>query len=372
MFQYALSILDAVTSLPRESFAATALYLDPLWESYLEAYPGLGRTAVSEFASTALPQALLALPDAIGRRLSGAMPAVRVMRRLQHDLWLFPAQDLPAIQAGVPALVSVHDLMHRYERQFPEVSARGRYFLRERRFAGIARTAKAMAVDSEVGKKQLVESYGADASRIFVLPYIPPAYLSRPTAPGFDARYRLPAKFAFYPAQFWPHKNHRRLLAAVRAVRRAVPDIHLVLAGTKDRGYEALASYCREAEIEPNVTFVGRVPDTDMAEFYRRARCLVMPTFFGPTNIPPLEAFAMGCPVAASGIYGMPEQIGDAGLLFDPRSEREIAESLRRLWIDDALCDALRRRGLARAARWNRQAFNARLHSIVEQMVQCA
>lgn len=372
MFQYALSILDAVASLPAETFAGSALYEDPLWESCLEAYPAMKRIRVRAFASTAAAQALLLLPRPVGRRLSASHPAIRAMRRAGQDLWIFPAQDVLAVHAGVPAIVSVHDLMHRYERRFREGAAPGRYFLRERRFGGIARTAKAMLVDSTVGKTQLVESYDADPRRVFVLPYIPPAYLSQPPPPGFEARYRLPSKFAFYPAQFWPHKNHRRLLAALQGLREDIPDVHLVLAGAKDRGYAALAAYCAQAALGGHVSFVGRVPDSDMAEFYRRARCLVMPTFFGPTNIPPLEAFALGCPVAASGIYGMPEQIGDAGLLFDPHSEREIAESLRRLWSDDALCERLRRKGLERAARWNRQAFNARLQSIVGRVLECA
>ena len=54
-----------------------------------------------------------------------------------------------------------------------------------------------------------------------------------------------------------------------------------------------------------------------MISFYKYAVALVMPTFFGPTNIPPLEAFALGCPVITSNIYGIPEQVGDAALLVN-------------------------------------------------------
>src|SRR6185503_2369353 len=131
-----------------------------------------------------------------------------------------------------------------------------------------------------------------------------------------------------------------------------------------------LAAFCRQAGIESSVSFVGRVPDADMAQFYRRARCLVMPTFFGPTNIPPLEAFALGCPAAVSGIYGMPEQVGDAALTFDPRSQDEIADALRRLWTDDALCLRLRERGHERARAWNQAAFNRRLEAILDVALQ--
>jgi glycosyltransferase involved in cell wall biosynthesis len=102
-----------------------------------------------------------------------------------------------------------------------------------------------------------------------------------------------------------------------------------------------------------------------MAPIYQRARALIMPTFFGPTNIPPLEAFSLGCPVAISKIYGMPEQVGNAALLFDPSSETEIAEIMYRLWTDDELCDTLARKGRVRATIWNRSTFQERFEEIL-------
>ena len=98
----------------------------------------------------------------------------------------------------------------------------------------------------------------------------------------------------------------------------------------------------------------------------------IFPTLFGPTNIPPLEAFVLGCPVAVSGIYGMPEQIGDAGLLFDPRSVHSIANSIMRLWVDDALCQKLRVQGKAKAAAWGRDQFGAALEAIIRQLTSAS
>ena len=109
-----------------------------------------------------------------------------------------------------------------------------------------------------------------------------------------------------------------------------------------------------------------------MPELYRRARALVMPTFCGPTNIPPLEAFVVGCPVAISGIYGMPDQVGDAGLLFDPESVEEIVDCIRRLWTDDRLCAELSERGKTRADSWGPRQFNERLREIVEASISVA
>ncbi len=69
---------------------------------------------------------------------------------------------------------------------------------------------------------------------IHVLPYVPPEYINIKNVPiDFDSRYNLPRKFLFYPAQFWEHKNHHNLLAALAHLKRELKDIHVVLVDQK-------------------------------------------------------------------------------------------------------------------------------------------
>ena len=117
-----------------------------------------------------------------------------------------------------------------------------------------------------------------------------------------------------------------------------------------------------------HIQFLGYVPDSDMPGLYKRARALVMPTFFGPTNIPPLEAFAAGAPAATSDIYAVRDQLGDAALWFDPRSTDQIRDTLVQLWTDDALCADLVARGQKHAENRGRPQFNARLAEIVGRL----
>jgi hypothetical protein len=79
-----------------------------------------------------------------------------------------------------------------------------------------------------------------------------------------------------------------------------------------------------------------------------------------------LEAFTVACPVAISGLYGMPEQAGGAALHFNPDSVEEIASCIRRLWTDDHLCLELAEKGKDRAASWGQEQFNARFKQIIE------
>jgi glycosyltransferase involved in cell wall biosynthesis len=104
-----------------------------------------------------------------------------------------------------------------------------------------------------------------------------------------------------------------------------------------------------------------------MSGLYAGAVALVMPTFFGPTNIPVLEAWAYGCPVLTSDIRGIREQVGDAGVLVDPRSVESIAEGIHRLWTSKSLAQTLVQRGYQRLGEYTPADYRQRLIEILEE-----
>lgn len=373
MFQYAQSVLEALGHVDPARFDVTVAYDSALWAPILSRLGMQGVALRHARLGRRLADAAMAarVPGHWCRRLQPMLnPLVRELRGLRCDTWLFPAQESLAYQIPGTCIGTIHDLMHRYEPTFPEVSQGHRFAIREHRFASIARDCQAVLVDSEVGRRQVVESYGVPAGKIFPLPYVAPSYITTATErPDFGDHYRLPSKFLFYPAQFWLHKNHLRLVDALKLCLPAHPDMALVLAGAPTQAFDQVRRHAHALGLHDRVRFVGYVPDADLRGFYGRARALVMPTFFGPTNIPPLEACAAGCPAVVSGIYGMPEQLGDAALYFDPRSVCDIADKIARVWSDDALAQELARKGQERAARHGQLAFDARLAAILEQVV---
>ncbi len=374
VLQYSQAIVDAALSLPGD-YELVAAVADPLWHGKLPS-----RMRVIQLRDTLGNRALNRLwhvshlPVSLWRRTAAYLDTnIRALLREDCDLWVCPNHDRYIFRAPIRALGTVHDLMHRYERQFPEVSASGEYESREFHFSETCKWASGVLVDSETGKEQLIESYGIDQGRVFVLPYVAPSYVYQYDANDARAireKYSLPARYLFYPAQFYKHKNHGRLIEAFARLRSARPDARLVLVGAKERnGYAEVRRQVEESGLSESVMFLGYAPDADMPALYAMARALVMPTFFGPTNIPQLEAFALGCPVATSGIYGIPDQVGDAALLFDPASVDEIHHCLLRLWDDDALCADLAHRGRRHAAAWGPGHFQARFREIVGELV---
>jgi glycosyltransferase involved in cell wall biosynthesis len=150
-----------------------------------------------------------------------------------------------------------------------------------------------------------------------------------------------------------PNKN---LAALVRAFVRLkmYPDLRLVIVGGSSPGVFAVG-----ADLDaPGVVQAGAVDDAALKALYQRADALVFPSLYEGFGLPPLEAMACGCPVAASHAASIPEVCGDAALYFDPASVDDIAAALHRLLSDQPLRDALRRAGTARAAtyRWDASA----------------
>jgi len=371
-FQYTLTMLEAVAALPADRFSVVVAYTGEYWLDYLKDY-GLRSVSTPHGAlGRGMSRAIMlaGIPMAPWRKFMRYFsPLARTLLRERCVLWLFPAQEILSCQLPLPALVSIHDLMHRYERRFKESGSFIQFWGRERKFRNICRWAKGVLADSEVGRRQVMESYGMPKERIYVLPFIAPRYMrNEDRAVDLDKQYNLPPKFFFYPAQFWEHKNHRRLVLAMAKLQKALPDIKLVLAGSKKNAYSEVIKLVRELGLENDVIFLGYVPDSDMVELYKRARALIMPTYFGPTNIPPLEAFIAGCPVAVSNIYGMPEQVGDAALLFNPDSVDDIAKCMKRLWLDDRLHADLSERGRIHALNWGYRQFNKRLELIINMV----
>ena len=303
-------------------------------------------------------------------------------RRQGLELMLYSSPSPQGFECGIPFIMPIHDIQHRLQPEFPEVSANGEWESREYVFRNDCRYATLLLADSEVGKEDILNCYGefgVTEDRVKVLPYLPAYFdsgVSQQQRQEIRQRYQLPDRFLFYPAQFWPHKNHGRIIEALGLIKqRDNLEIPIVLGGShsgtlREQTFQAAMQVAQESKIEHLVHYLGYIPDADMPTFYTEAAALVMPTFFGPTNIPILEAWAHGCPVLTSDIRGCRDQAGDAAVLVDPRSAESIAAGIRRLWLDTDFAQTLANRGHARLATYTAQDFQQRLTAIVEEAVE--
>ena len=277
-----------------------------------------------------------------GRRL-GAAKSFATFSRLREDLGVdvlhSPVQIFSVLDFRVPSVLNLHDLQHLH---FPENFRPSDIEARNYLYGLSTALADAVLVSSEFVRRDLIEKMSVPAAKVFSVPVTWNPMVERGLASfsADDARrhYRLPANYALYPAQFWPHKNHARLVEALAIVRsrRPAADLKLVLTGYRGHsGWPAVEKVIGERALQDHVLCLDYVPTEHLAGLYKASAFCVMPSTFEASSYPVIEAQVLGVPAMCSDVTSLPELMrGGCGLLFDPRDPADIAAKMLR-WIDD-------------------------------------
>jgi glycosyltransferase involved in cell wall biosynthesis len=335
-----------------------------------------------------LPIVRRALQTAYGWRRDATLTEVPVVnqrasqwiRARGAELLYFPSVTRLAVETDIPSIVAVHDTQHRRQPHFPEFASPGLWNEIEYTLRLAAGQSVLMVAESEIGREDLLEAYssfGLTPDRVMVVPYTAPSYLRNcdlATAPArARAKFDLPERYLFYPANFLPHKNHVALIEALGIVRRRYglsPALVLVGdrgPGLRERTHAELMAAARRVGVTDQLRYLGFVDDDDLATLYAAADLLVMPSHFGPTNLPLIEAWAARCPVITADIRGIREMCQDAAVLVDPGSVDDIADAIHRLWTDAPARAALVARADERLKAFSPEIFRNALCDVLEE-----
>lgn len=179
--------------------------------------------------------------------------------------------------------------------------------------------------------------------------------LTEATADKALAALKLP------PEPFWlavgtiePRKNYPLLLDAYARVRATRPDLPpLYIAGQAGWKESSLEPRIRALGLDDHVRCLGFVSDEQLAALYRHCLALIFPTHYEGFGLPVIEALACGAAVIASRVASVPEVVGDAGLLFTPGSEDELAEAMTSMLTEPGIRERLRERAHARSTQFS-------------------
>jgi len=261
-------------------------------------------------------------------KLTGPFERKLLQRGCDLVYFVMPSAKATALQR-LNYIATVWDACHRDAPEFPEVRQFAQFQAREHQYRTQFAPAIAVLTDSRELAASLCRRYGLDPERMLPMPFAPAPFLQAGLAADTAAvlsKYGLQEGYYFYPAQFWAHKNHARILEAMTLLRERGSAVRAVFAGgdAGNRPYiEALAA---RHGLRDQLSFLGHVPSADLRGLYEGCCAVVMPTYFGPTNLPPLEAWLIGKPLIYSSAFK--EQAADAALGVNPDDASALADAM--------------------------------------------
>lgn len=210
------------------------------------------------------------------------------------------------------------------QRHLQEQSARNR---------GIVWCAEVALAHSQFAKSELHRATGFPAERILVEPYPTDTALFQP---GECNARRARLGLGYQPILLYVGRlaASKRVSVLIEALPH-LPDAHAAIVGDDADVYGVEAQHCRElAErlgVADRVHFLGQVDDRELADVYRGADMLVIPSLHEGYCLPVVEAMASGLPVIAARATALPETVGDAGLTFTPDDAQDLARQVSKV-----------------------------------------
>ena len=286
---------------------------------------------------------------------------------LQPDLVHIPYPDHYAA-FNCPTVVSLFDLQHRH---YPEFF--GAHLLKWREITYGEAFARALRVvtPSEFVRKDVASKYAISPEKISVVglkaTVTDGASPSREEMDVFVTENKIPERFCLFPAVNYVHKNHIRLLHAVKRLKDEGNLTHrVVCTGAKKLNWPQIEIELDKLGLREDVLFLGYVENKFLKGLLERATFLIFPSLFEGGTQSILDALEAGLPVACSDILTNQEYAGDAALYFDGLNETSIYDAMKKISTDSTLRQQLAKKGFAHAQNFTLSAMGKGYREVYE------
>lgn len=314
------------------------------------------RALLPEAVAAQLPEALQAHPAIIRLPKRGKLDLVRIARAcraveadVQPDL-VFTVFGPAYFKARAPHLVgfALPNLVYPPPPGLPApgIKARGMQLLRQHMIGW----ADHLVVETDSFARRTARAIGFDPSRIHVV-----RNAVNPMLEGF-VRKPLPEGGVvqlLVPSAYYPHKNLEAVPRVAAALEKLVPDafrFNLTLDSTS-QGWARISALATQLGVADRVATLGVLPLATLAQAYRDATLVFLPTLREASTAVYPEAFHFGRPLVTTDIDFAHELCGDAALFVDPHRPDSMAAALASLIMQRDRAEALVAAGTSQLAK---------------------
>ena len=261
----------------------------------------------------------------------GEADSLAAFRAARIDL-VFESMGFYGASPPFPTLSWLPDFQHR---RLPRFFTRAQWLAREARYRSVVMKRRHVLLSSHDAHADMKAFYPSSPAEVHVAPFAicmdkPPTF-----ADGEAVRIArgLPERFIFLPNQFWAHKNHKVVIAALGMM---APEERPFIAASGQENdprnpglmkglLDALAASGATASFKP----LGHIPYSEVMALNARADALLNPSFFEGWSTPVEEAKSLGTPLVLSNLRVHQEQVGGDAIFFDPHDPAACAAALR-------------------------------------------
>jgi glycosyltransferase involved in cell wall biosynthesis len=293
----------------------------------------------------------------------------RHLAQLKPNVVWFP-HNVSSLGLRLPTVVSVMDMLYFRIPEFPhrEYAWLDTQYMRAFIPRSLRHARRVMAI-SDWTRRDVNRLLGIPIDKIQTI-YLAPGDEFKPLAESQShavrEAYGLRRPFFFYAGTLSPRKNVRLLIEAFGRVQHDVPHDLVITGGARpiDIPFDDLVL---KYDIAGRVKRLGVVPKDDLVALYNVADAFIFPSLYEGFGIPPLEAFACGCPVVSSNATALAEVVGDAALTFDPHDADALATHLKAIASDSGLRERLKRAGFERVQQFSYARMAKELLTLLEE-----
>lgn len=263
-------------------------------------------------------------------------PYQKIIESSEIDFLHVPIQHSPIYKIKTPVIITMHDIQ---EYHFPK------YFSLIERLRRVIKNNMAIIDSNKIivsfnhVKNDIVKHFNITEEKVSICP--PPFaedwFLKKDESDWneIQKKYDLKRKYILYPAATWAHKNHTKLLEAVKINIDEGLEFDLVCTGNKTAHYKTILKKIEEFSLTEEAHFLGIVPEEDLISLYKNSSLVVIPTLYEAGSAPLYEAMRYQVPVICSNVTSLPDTIDDNEFIFNPNCVDEMVSLIKKMLSDE-------------------------------------
>jgi glycosyltransferase involved in cell wall biosynthesis len=259
----------------------------------------------------------------------------KICEKHSIDIIHCPYQYIPVTKRA-KLIPTLHDVQ---EIHFPEYFTPQAIAHRKVTYTDFINRAHAVVVSYNHVKQDLVTYYKTNPDKVHVILLdMQNLWFEAYTEKDAESlgHLHLPEKFLLYPANTWKHKNHLRVIEALKYLSdKHGTQVNIVFTGHQNEHYTEISKRVRELGIGEQVHFLGNISNTLLYTLYKECYGVVVPTTYEAGSFPLMESMLLGVPVICSNVTSLPETIGHPDFVFDPFSVENMGTKILELWTSE-------------------------------------